>query len=363
MKNEQPGVPTFLENTPNVICDQVLWLIKNSGLNFQIKETPFSLEIHLKKRFANHWNQINGNPVPVQSPPHVFTQPNHDPKPDNQQNNSELLCQVLKADLDKASLHNSEAAKELFELDKVHRKLAKENKELLNKHEEVCSQLKTLKKEKESSEKEKNALSVALKASKKNVDESLGKFEKERNHYKLEIEKLNQFKLEKDAELRAIRKAEKKQRQKTKKEATITKVQEDAAAEDVPIKADQIEDPRPVLKPKRIKARAQTVYNTSVLNSEDVEEEASETCEPVNSISNSSGSAPLTRSDESFDTLIHAKATIDPDTTDDHGHISDTNEVEPISTASAPLTKDDLKVVWEFFAERSERIKSWNVST
>ena len=50
-----------------MICDQVLWLIKNSGLNFQLKETPFSLDICIKKRYVNLWQQENGNPVPNQS--------------------------------------------------------------------------------------------------------------------------------------------------------------------------------------------------------------------------------------------------------------------------------------------------------
>ena len=51
--------PQFLENSPKTICDQIIWLIKNSGLNFQLKETPFGLEISLKKRFVHHWNQNN----------------------------------------------------------------------------------------------------------------------------------------------------------------------------------------------------------------------------------------------------------------------------------------------------------------
>ena len=49
-------LPVFLENTPGVICDQILFLVKNSNLEFQINETPFSLNISVKKRFSNHWN-------------------------------------------------------------------------------------------------------------------------------------------------------------------------------------------------------------------------------------------------------------------------------------------------------------------
>ena len=306
MKNEQSGLPTFLENTPSVICDQVLWLIKNSGLNFQVKETPFSLDINLKKRFANLWNQNYVNPVSNQSPPHVFPQQNHhEPQHDIQQNNSEMLCQInsLKANLDEASHHKNEAAKELFELDKTHRKLVKDNKDLLKKHEQVCSELKVAKKEKENSEKEKNSLSVALKTSKKTFDESLGNFEKERNIYKVEIEKLNHFKLEKDAERKAVKKAEKKKRQKSKKEATAVKVKEDTAEEEVTIKSDRIEPPRTVLKLEETKARTPKVCDTSVLNQhtdDAVEEVVDEAIQSVTNLSNSvfsSASAPLTKND------------------------------------------------------------------
>ena len=53
-------LPVFLENTPGVICDQILFLVKNSNLDFQLKETPFSLNLSVKKRFSNHWNWNQG---------------------------------------------------------------------------------------------------------------------------------------------------------------------------------------------------------------------------------------------------------------------------------------------------------------
>ena len=30
----QPGLPFFVNNTPSGISEQILWLVKNSGLNF-----------------------------------------------------------------------------------------------------------------------------------------------------------------------------------------------------------------------------------------------------------------------------------------------------------------------------------------
>ena len=94
-------------------------------------------------------------------------------------------------------------------------------------------------------EKENNSLSVALKSSKKTVEENLESFKKERNIYKLELEKLNKIKIERDEELKAKRKAEKKERQKSKKEAAAVKVEEDTADEnDLTIKSEQIEPQR-----------------------------------------------------------------------------------------------------------------------
>ena len=94
-------------------------------------------------------NQSDANPVSHQSgSSHLFPQP-YEPAEQtydvrNMQRNSELLCQIdsLKAKLE-------EASKELLELDQSHRKLCKENKELLKRHEQVSSELKAVKGEKE----------------------------------------------------------------------------------------------------------------------------------------------------------------------------------------------------------------------
>ena len=52
---EQPGLPIFINNSPAGICEQMLWLVKNSNLNFSVEETAFSLKIHLKKTFLDRW--------------------------------------------------------------------------------------------------------------------------------------------------------------------------------------------------------------------------------------------------------------------------------------------------------------------
>ena len=55
----QPGLPVFVSNSPSGISEQILWLVKNSGLNFSVQETAFSLNIQLKKTFLNKWG-VNG---------------------------------------------------------------------------------------------------------------------------------------------------------------------------------------------------------------------------------------------------------------------------------------------------------------
>ena len=51
--------PVFLKQSPGMICDQLLYLVKNSNLNFELHETPFSLNLNLKKSFTHHWNKAN----------------------------------------------------------------------------------------------------------------------------------------------------------------------------------------------------------------------------------------------------------------------------------------------------------------
>ena len=51
---------------------------------------------------------------------------------------------------------------------------------------------------------------------KKIIDKHLENFEKERNWYNAEIKNLNQYKIDKDSELKRVKKAEKKSRQRQK---------------------------------------------------------------------------------------------------------------------------------------------------
>ena len=95
---------------------------------------------------------------------------------------SDLLDKVetLKANLDVALREKTDAREDLFQTDQAHRKLCKENKELIKRHEQVCSEVKLLKVEKDTLAKETSSLSVALKANKKDLEQIVRSFEKER---------------------------------------------------------------------------------------------------------------------------------------------------------------------------------------
>ena len=69
--------PAFLNNSPSQICDQLLYLVKNSNLNFELQETPFSLNLQLKKSFAQHWKRTGYSTRNKPSTQDQFPQPGH----------------------------------------------------------------------------------------------------------------------------------------------------------------------------------------------------------------------------------------------------------------------------------------------
>ena len=76
--------------------------------------------------------------------------------PEQNQANSNLLQQIESMRLEHEAVLK-ENLTEYAELDKAHRKLVKENKELQNKHIKVCSEVKSLKLENEMILKESNS--------------------------------------------------------------------------------------------------------------------------------------------------------------------------------------------------------------
>ena len=86
----------------------------------------------------------------------------------------------------------------------MYNKLVRENKELQFKHEKVCAVL--------------NTVSVALTSSKKDLKERQNEFDKRVNQFEKELLKLSEFKSEQEADDKIRKRAEKKARQKKRKE-------------------------------------------------------------------------------------------------------------------------------------------------
>ena len=228
----KPGMPIFMEHSPQTICDQILWLVKNANLDFQVKETPFSLNLSLKKKFIEHWNtshfhhqQNQGLFTPeasyttapmfsqTRSSPETLqdTGPQNSPQPLDEINNFKDIISDMK--IEKEVLE-----KEVVVCELRHKKLVKENKEIQSKHEKVCHELKNIKNENETVSKECKRFSVALESCKKNLKDDKNFYDEKLKNCRHEISKLNDFKEDKIAEEKKSRKAEKKARQKHQKE-------------------------------------------------------------------------------------------------------------------------------------------------
>jgi hypothetical protein len=238
MQQSPTGIPTFLNNSPNMICDQIVWLVKHSNLNFQLKETPFSLSLNLKKRFAQHWLPEShprasfATPVPPQ--PQANYQPsfrNCDPHENTTETfglsssesstpqNLDHQISQLKQILEIVKNEKEELEKENISLNRFNKKLTKDATDLQRKHEKVCVDIKIFKSDKDSILKELNVKSVALASAKKEVKDLKNISDEKVKKFEVEIVKLQEFKEEKEAEDRKAKKALKKSKQKEKKKS------------------------------------------------------------------------------------------------------------------------------------------------
>ena len=71
--------PVFLQNSPSLICDQILYLMINLTINFDLHETPVSLKLTIKKSFVNHWNKSNHSAQQTHVQQHVIDPGHHQP--------------------------------------------------------------------------------------------------------------------------------------------------------------------------------------------------------------------------------------------------------------------------------------------
>ena len=293
VKMNLKGHPQYLENTPSVICDQVMWLVKNSGLNFSFHETPFSLDIKLKKRFVQKWATSEENHVDERN---VFEAPQTSATialdnfilVDNERKTAVQKAEALKNDLNFCNTKLLDSAKEI-------NVIKSDKKSLETKHMKVCEDVKMLKQEKDAVESDKKAMSVSLRSLKKANQEQALNFDKEASKLRKAVEELSLLKEKVKVEARS----EKKERRK------LAKKRKQDALEELQ-KQSKKENNFPETKPPEHKLEGNEMRFESLSNTSDSEGKG-ERADPENNYdeasetktdgSISSSSAPLTVSD------------------------------------------------------------------
>ena len=304
--------PLFMSNSPSTICDQILYLVKNSSLNFELHETPFSLNLKLKKSFTQYWNKAGqtahqnhipqhvtdtvhhphhphvGQPVlhpekatqnqadvcnPQQVAQHQLHHPHYVNDPGHHQSDQpdtygglahgqvhdplkqQTVNLVKKVKILEKTCYDEQKEKEHLQkeylaIQKSYKKLVGENRELQVKHEKVCADMKTMKSEKDLISKELNTASVALTTTKKVLNENQKVFDRRVSQFERELLNLSEFKEEKVAEDRRRKRAEKKARQKKRKEHFATDEANYKDSDDIKNSLDKIKNKNSFSEPK-----------------------------------------------------------------------------------------------------------------
>ena len=316
--------PVFVNNNPSGISEQIVWLVKNSGLNFSIQETAFSLNIQLKKTFLNQWtkteNVSNSN----------FTNQAHQEVVHELHVKEKQIHDLEKA-LEEERTQTEKASENLAKssANKV-KALNDEKKSIQIKHEKMCVDHKILKADNLELKKDLNALNVALKSSKKENNDNVHKNRKKVEDLEENVKELVEFKLLKESEEKDLRiqtkKVERKLKSIQEKEAELKVAKNrlersklgksEATDHENNNSEDKLTDSKDSscveaygceVKDSVIEAPMHSDFLGDALNdaimkeSEDVKKETSENCEfkPVSTLStsNSSGSEPLTKRD------------------------------------------------------------------
>ena len=214
----------------NQVCPSIIDNVINSGLDFSIHQTPYSIHFSLRKKFSKN----PSNKIPLNSPSSYSSPPQETIVDSFRQellytrNEYVKLYNFYTAELE-AKCKLEEEYKEVIanlankEKSDVNVKtILVENKSLKEKLENKSLEFKQLKTDIENVHKDKNILSVALKASKADTKDQKKEFEKKSSELEKKVEELNAYKNMKLAEERELklqkRKELKKANQKVKKE-------------------------------------------------------------------------------------------------------------------------------------------------
>ena len=200
---QQTGLPIFLNNSPSVICEQILWLVKKSNLNFSLQETAFSLNLCIKKRFINKWPSTEHSNTPQTNT--VLPQ--------------EFLVELEAKDKRIAELENivkvKEEVKEEGSANKI-KAVNEEKRALQVKHEKVCADNKITKAENEALKKDLNSVNVALKTSRKENNDSSHRQDRKIELLEDKIKELHEYKIDKESEEKDLKNKTKKLDKKLK---------------------------------------------------------------------------------------------------------------------------------------------------
>ena len=219
--------------SPNQVCASIIEKVTSSRLDFSIHQTPYSLHFSLRKKFSKNSNKI---PLDYSSSTNASLSESQDDRLRqellNTRNEYDRLFNWYMGEQEAKSKLEVEYQRALENLASIVRSeesvkdLKKVNKSLNDRIESKDLELKHLKSEVEDIKKDKNSLSVALKAAKAEAKEQLKDFEKQKNRLENSILDLSEFKKVKLAEEREEklkkRKELKKSKQKLKKETHET---------------------------------------------------------------------------------------------------------------------------------------------
>ena len=196
----------------NQSCAAILKCVINSGLDFHINQTPYSVHLSLRKKFSRTSNKTPSTP------------PSTSPIPKSEHQDDRLHQELLYTRNEYVRLYNlyviENTAKCKIEeeynrlLDKVNVKdtnnenievLKVENKQLNVKYEQKVHEVKQLKSDLENMNKERNTLSVALKVAKADVKAQSKQFDKKTLGLEKKVVELSEYRKIKLAEEREVK--------------------------------------------------------------------------------------------------------------------------------------------------------------
>ena len=210
-------------SSANQISASILETVINSGLDYHINQTPYSVHFSIRKKLSRISHQMpSSSPIPkLDDQKELLRQELLNTRNEYQRlYNFYLMENEAKCKIEEEYREVLEKVTDLENTNTNIKTLKAENQKLKEKYEFNCQEAKHLKNEIESLNKDKNALSVALKAAKADTKEQSKQFAKKEKEFEKKISELYEYRRNKLAEEREeklrSRKEIKKAKRKTK---------------------------------------------------------------------------------------------------------------------------------------------------